>query len=546
MQSQSEGVSFRRMSETAIPIPTCDSREKNLAQAHESSRQRYLLSKLSRSPWALRTVVSAALVIPCFWQRIVSSADLQSHLYNAWLAKLIRDGDVHGLWIGHQSTNIVVDLLLSWLLRAFGVSGAERVATAVLVLLFFWGGFQFLSTVRGRPAYWAAPWLAILSYGYVFQQGLLNYYFSCSIVLWLFAVLWRRPVEWGMLWAAPLLILAYLAHPLPVLWFLGVLAYCRLAQQLQLRFQILLFLASASVLLLIRRYIVARYPTFWELRQLVYWTGADQALVYGWIYLAVALGFLLFIAVLLNEPENRWRAMVGMPAQAYFLTAVAIVVIPSSIGASVENVWAGYIAERLSLLSGVLLLAVVGGSVGRGWYLPAGLMTAAIFFGALYTDVGRQSRVEGKMQELVQALPAGERVISYDQFAYQEERGDLSTREQKLTLLAARLSSIFTERLTSTHLLSRACLGHCFDYMNYEPSTSQFRIHAVPGNPVVMASPADVIDTVDGTYVVKPIDLPLYVLLRCGERPADIRMRPLAEGESSKMLACPGTAAAGK
>jgi hypothetical protein len=313
---------------------------------------------------------------------------------------------------------------------------------------------------------------------------------------------------------------------------------------LQLRFQILLFLGSASVLLLIRRYIVARYRTFWELRQLIYWTGADQALVYGWIYLAVALGFLLFIAILLNEPENRWRAMVSAPAQAFFLTAVAIVVIPSSIGASVENVWAGYIAERLSLLSGVLLLAVVGGSVYRRWYLPAGLTAAAIFFGALYTDIGRQARVEGKMQELVQALPAGERVISYDQFAYQEERGDLSTREQKLTLLAARLSSIFTGRLTSTHLLSRACLGHCFDYMNYEPSTGQFRIHAVPGNPVVMASPTDVIDTVDGTYVVKPIDLPLYVLLRCGERPGDIRMRPLAEGESGKMLACPRTAAA--
>src|SRR5580704_11005943 len=259
MQSLSEGVSFRRMSEATIPIPTsCDFREKNQVQVRDSSGPKYLLSKLSRSPWALRTVVSAALVIPCFWQPIVSSADLQSHLYNAWLAKLIQDGNVHGLWIGHQSTNLVVDFLLAWLLRIFGVSGAERVATAVLVLLFFWGGFQFFCAVRGRPAYWVAPWLAILSYGYVFQQGLLNYYFSCSIVLWLFALLWRRPIEWGMLWAAPLLILAYLAHPLPVLWFLGVLAYCHLAQRLQLRFQILLFLGSASVLLLIRRYIVAR------------------------------------------------------------------------------------------------------------------------------------------------------------------------------------------------------------------------------------------------------------------------------------------------
>jgi hypothetical protein len=80
--------------------------------------------------------------------------------------------------------------------------------------------------------------------------------------------------------------------------------------------------------------------------------------------------------------------------------------------------------------------------------------------------------------------------------------------------------------------------------MNYEPSTGQFRIHAVPGNPVVMATYADVIHMLDGTYVVKAIDVPLYVLLRCGVGPGDIRMRPLAEGESGEMLACSGTAAA--
>jgi len=533
------------MSNATIQIPAgYDFEGKNLVQADDSSRPGHLLSKLSRSPWALRTVISGALVIPCFWQPIVSSADLQSHLYNAWLAKLIQDGNVHGLWIGRQSTNFVVDLLLSWLLGVFGVSGAERVVSAILVLFFFWGGFQFLSAVRGRPAYWVAPWLAILSYGYVFQQGLLNYYFSCGIVFWLFAAFWKQPVAWGKLWAAPLLILAYLAHPLPVLWFLGMLGYCRLARQLQLRFQVLLFVFSANALFLIRGYIGARYLSIWELRQLAYWTGADQALLYGWVYSAVALAFLLFIAILLNEPENRWRAMVSVPAQAYFLTAAAIVLIPSFIGASIEHAWAGFIAERLSLLSGVLLLAVVGGSVYRGWYLPAGLITAAVFFGSLYTDIGRQARVERKMQELVRVLPAGERVISYDHFAYQEERRGLSTREPKYIHLAARLSSIFTERLNSTHLLSRACLGHCFDYMNYEPSTGQFRIHAAPGNPVVMASQTDVIDTVDGTYEVKAIDLPLYVLLRCGVHPGDIRMRPLAEGESAKMLACPGTAAA--
>ena len=71
-----------------------------------------------KSPLVIATstgngIISAALVIPCFWQPIVSGSDLQSHLYNAWLAELIRGGTLHGLWIGHQSTNVLIDMLLS-------------------------------------------------------------------------------------------------------------------------------------------------------------------------------------------------------------------------------------------------------------------------------------------------------------------------------------------------------------------------------------------------------------------------------------------------
>jgi hypothetical protein len=96
-------------------------------EVKESPTPNHLLSKLTKSPWTLPIVVSVALVIPCFWQPIVSGSDLQSHLYNAWSAELIRGGNIQGLWIGHQSTNVLVDMLLSLLLKGFGVSGAERV-----------------------------------------------------------------------------------------------------------------------------------------------------------------------------------------------------------------------------------------------------------------------------------------------------------------------------------------------------------------------------------------------------------------------------------
>jgi hypothetical protein len=510
-------------------------------EAKEPSTPSQLLSKLLKSPWTLPIAASVALVIPCFWQPIVSAVDVQSHLYNAWLGELINRGVIHGLWVGYQSTNVLIDMILPWLIRCFGVSGAERIVTSVLVLVFFWGAFHFISAVRGHTAYWLAPWLAILSYGYVFQLGLLNYYLSCGIVFWLLAIAWRQRFGWRALWAAPFLILAWLAHPLPVLWFLSVATYCWLARRVQVRIQALLFLGCVAAVFLVRSYVVARYLSFWTHTQLRLWTGIDQSLLHGWPYLPVGLGFLLFSAVLLGEPENRWRAMVSVPAQAYFLTAVAIIAIPTAIRVSMYGAAAGAIAERLSLLSGVLLLAVLSRSIYRRWYLAAGLLTAAIFFGALYYDIGTKARVEAKMEKLVETLPAGERVISFADLPDDDERGNGSMSGGKLTHLTEWVLTHLVGGLQGNHLLSRACIGHCFDYANYEPSTGQFRVHALPGNPVVLASNAEVGTVESGTYVAKTGDLPLYALIRCGPAPGDIIMEPMTVGESRSTLACPGT-----
>jgi len=275
--------------------------------------------------------------------------------------------------------------------------------------------------------------------------------------------------------------------------------------------------------------------------QLICWTGTDQAWLHGWHYLPIFSGFLLFGAVILGEPENRWRAVVSVLAQAYLLTAVAIVMMPSEIQTSKESAPAGLIAFRLSLLSGVLLLAILSRSTYRRWYLPAGLLTAAIFFGALYYDIGREARVEAKMVKLVKTLPAGSRVISFADLSDGGSRGNESIKGGKLTRLVNLFLSVTNSRLQGTHLLSRACVGHCFDYLNYEPATGQFRIHAVPGNRIVLATYVEDIAVESGTYVVKESDLPLYALIRCGPEPGDIIMVPLASGEPSAKPACPGT-----
>ena len=51
--------------------------------------------------------VSAALLIPVYWHRRIEAGDLGSHLYNAWLAQLIRQGQAPGLWIARQWNNVV-------------------------------------------------------------------------------------------------------------------------------------------------------------------------------------------------------------------------------------------------------------------------------------------------------------------------------------------------------------------------------------------------------------------------------------------------------
>src|SRR5262249_52154204 len=51
-------------------------------------------------PWprpVLILAVSVLLLIPCFWHRRIEAGDLPSHVYNAWLAQLIGQGQAPGL-----------------------------------------------------------------------------------------------------------------------------------------------------------------------------------------------------------------------------------------------------------------------------------------------------------------------------------------------------------------------------------------------------------------------------------------------------------------
>ena len=500
-------------------------------------------SNLSRIQRLRPFLVSAALLTPCFWQPIVSGFDLQSHLYNAWLATLIENGSIHGLWIGKQGTNVLIDMLLPGLLRIFGVSGAERVICSALVLIFFWGAFRFISAVRGKPAYWLAPWLAVFSYGFVFQMGLLNYYLACGIVFWILAEFWRRGIGWWAIAAIPLLCASWLAHPMPVLWLIGIACYSWIARRTRTRFQILLFLVCVAALMAIRIGLESRFMTSWTRGQLIFSTGIDQMLLHGWQYLLPAFGLVLFCIILLCRPENRGTTLRGVPAQAYYLTAISIIVIPSAIRSSTYAPSASLIADRLSLLAAVLLLWLLSYSTYRRWYLYAGLVCAVIFFLALREDIGLQARAEASIASLVSNLPADARVVALKSSQYREGSNAAEAGAGKLQRLVDKAMTLCCSRLSGYHLLSRACVGHCFDFANYEASTGQFRIHPEPGNPVVMATYFEVGSIAVGNYEIKPSYLPLYGLIRCGPAPDDLFMRPLTAGETQATVVCPGTQA---
>src|SRR5579863_4440995 len=79
---------------------------------------------------AVRAYMLLALLvsIPCFWQRSIQGDDLSSHLYNASLVNKVSAGQLPGLYVAPQFTNVLFDHLLSFLLKTSGVYLAEHIA----------------------------------------------------------------------------------------------------------------------------------------------------------------------------------------------------------------------------------------------------------------------------------------------------------------------------------------------------------------------------------------------------------------------------------
>jgi hypothetical protein len=459
--------------------------------------------------WIAIPLFSVALLIPCFWQSRIQAADLSSHIYNAWLASQIQHGTAPGLWIEPQSNNVLFDLMLEWLLVHVGPDFAQRIAASVSVLVFGWGAIFFIFRVAGRSWWFAAPCVVMLSYGFIFHMGFFNFYLSLGLCLWYLGIFWGSKWQIRVL-AAPLLMVAWIAHPFPVAWAVGTAAYIAIAKHFQPQRRFLLLPLGVAALVVARYILTHRYPYYWSIDQVAFITGANQIALFGLKYVPLFVGLLFIWFELLRSLVKRAgveHLFATVPFQLWLLNAVAVVLIPEELIFPQFGRPLGYVTERLSLAAALMLCAVLAVAHAARITKVALALLAVSFIGLLYTDHRELNQMEDRLDIVVNGLPQRARVISY-------------LRDHSLRSLCL------------YHELDRACIGHCFSYANYEPSSKQFRILARHDNGIVLDKRADVDAVADGKYAVRSQDLPLYLIYPCGSEFEDVCSRPLQVGQN--------------
>ncbi len=462
--------------------------------------------------------ISALVVLPCFWQSRIEAGDLPSHTYNAWLAQLIAHGQAPGLYLAKQWDNVLVDLMLAKLGVLIGLAAAEKIVVSSCVLVFFWGAFRLMSTAAGRPPWLLAPAIAMVSYGWTFQMGFLNYYLSLGLAFVAVACFWQGGrAQW--LTGSLLAVVALIAHPIGFLWLIGAALYVILAGRLSYLRRWALFPAALVVLFGLHFYISHRYRTSGAVGLRFYrFIGPDQLVIYGQRYRLLAGIFLLLVAAIALDGLLRERAKLDLVRKArtsielWILSVVGVALLWE--GITIPNYATGltFLTGRLTSIIAVLLLCALATVQPKKWHLAVLLGCAALFFAWMWQDTRTFNRMEEEAVNLVRELPTGTKVIQT-------------------------IWSLPGYRVDADHIVDRACIGRCFSYANYEPSSGQFRIRVEPNSPVVVASAADGLAMREGRYVVRPTDLPMVQIYQCDERDlTKLCLRELIAGEVNGRL----------
>lgn len=420
---------------------------------------------MSARTWVGCCALTVLMLAPCFWLPQIQSADLSSHLYNAWLTTLVERGELDGLYLVPQFTNFLFDWMLAMLLPAVGKGTAGRIAVSICVVVLFTGGLALFHAATGRIPWHIAGSLGILCYGFVYHMGLFNFYLSLGCCVWGLAIVWSRRFISRLL-AIPFLLVAFMAHPFPVLWFLAVAAFLAAARGFGPNHQFWLVVGCVFFLLGLRLAVQLTLRSVWEPRQLLLTTGADQSLIFDsqYIWLAVLwAAWWIYLTVTLVVRDGWTKIGTSVPFLLVCLNGLGIFLIPTRILPPGYDTAFILVAERMSLPQGILVCLLLASLPSSIWRVGVQSALAAAFFIMMYQSESKLALLESQVERAILKLPRGSRVLSG--LCWPESRFNVAY-----------------------HLLDRACIGHCFSYGNFEPASGQFQLRANHGNRYVIAS----------------------------------------------------------
>ncbi len=464
---------------------------------------------------ALILAVALVLLIPCFWQPHIQAGDLANHVYNAWLVQQIKAGAATGMKVVWQPSNVLTDWALEFLLPRVGWVAAERIVVGVCIEVFFWGAFAFICRVSGKRPWLFAPSLGMMAYGLVFHFGFLNFYLSTGLSLWLMCLLWER--TWRKIaMAAPLFVLAFLAHFVPLAWAVGALVYVTIERRVKDDFKPLVLFGALGMLVAIMLGLTATFPNQWDLGQIISvegltgFLGVEQFWLYGAKYLIVAGGMALLYLRLFSDRVQREGFWKDPLAHLWILMLATFAIMPNGIQLAKGQFSFLFIPQRLSLFVGLLFCAMVSRARHGSGLTRISSLLAGVFFTMLYLDARAFSGVENQVARLLAQVPARQRVV-------------VAMRDSGSPLLNG-----------VVHIGSASCIGHCFIYNNYEPATGgQFRIRATEPNPYNTTSMKAAQEMEEGRHVITPQEAPIYSVCPTSATDATLVLRKLGAGEKT-------------
>jgi hypothetical protein len=432
-------------------------------------------------------VASLVLLIPCFWLPRIHAGDLASHAYNAWLANEVKAGRGSGLVLVHQWSNVLFDHMLAQLMPLIGADWSQRIAVAICVLIFFWGLFVWIQS-QSRSAWTISPVLMMLAYGRIFHMGFFNFYLAMGLGF-LSLGLVRAQRAAPTVWAIALLALSIFAHVLGTAIVLMIAFVLWLARRTRLNIFAFGTATLAALILSVQFWFPQLFITEpFKISPAAF--GLTQFLLYGPIffiitialYTVLAMKFVFDAETLGFAPKFAMKESLLLCFSVLFAAVTPwAVFLPGVANAlSYLDLRAGFVVTT------ALLLCVTNGRFH--FTLWATLAIVALFyFASLHIQLHKLDKLESQITTVVRTVPSGSRVVS------------------SLRMRASGFDPL-------EHMIDRACIGHCYSYANYEPTSLGFRLRNNGNSSIVLADVSKGAEFSAGQYVVSQSDLPLWLL----------------------------------